>query len=789
MALDNVRYDAFISYRHCELDSFISENLHKKLESYKMPSIVAKKLDPKKQKIERVFRDEAELPLSGNLSDPITAALDNSEFLIVICTPRLRESQWCLKEIETFVAAHDREHVLLVLAEGEPDESFPEILLHEEKTVKDADGNDISVTVEREPLAADCRGDNNRERLKKLDNVVLKLCAAIFGLNYDDLRQRHHERQVRRRIAIASAAFAIVTLFAITCLFFMIRISRQKKEIQDKYAGAMADASEALLSDGLLKDSVYAVRSVLPDKSSSEYNTDAYYAMCEALAPYEVSNCYYPGESFAVPRDIYSMEISSDADLMLINAEGYCEVINLVSHDPVFRAECESACIDKDRVIYINDNGQVLLANISDKEAKIILEDAVGMYSDNKNGTVLLFTYDGMAVYKDGSITSETSLEEWWSQDGEDVESVTFSEDGKYAAFALSSLDGIHAGIIDIESGDCEIPVNAEDMDNPVAATDGNVLYLYYEEGDYITGESAKIIAKDMGSDETTAERTLSGDGYYDLIPRSFGLLAVSDRMTYMLDENLEDIDVITGYMDSMCEFSYDYGFVLLDRTGKMFTADIFSTDETAFELYGHDPGTFLSHVAYDEQNDRFFIQPADIGRVSVYTRHGMSELLSDTGSAAKITYPENMPDTDQLEDIKDISYSASAISDDGKYMVVSSIDGSLYVYDRTTGKKIKSLYDTGVLMMQTLFCHLDKADVYILDNKVFDSDFNMISSIPDGQIEAKGDDCIYLRSRYEDGKFYRIDIQSYEDMINRADEFLDGYEPDDEIKSRYSIN
>ena len=595
MALDNVRYDAFISYRHCELDSFISENLHKKLESYKMPAVVAKKLDPKKQKIERVFRDEAELPLSGNLSDPITVALENSDFLIVICTPRLRESQWCLKEIETFISMHDREHVLLVLAEGEPDESFPEILLHEEKIVKDANGNDITVTVEREPLAADCRGDDNRERLKKLDNVVLKLCAAIFGLNYDDLRQRHHERQVKRRIAIASTAFAIVTLFAITCLFFMIRISIQKKEIQDKYAGAMADASEALLSDGLLKDSVYAVRSVLPDKSSTQHNTDAYYALCAALAPYEVSNCYYPGESFAVPRDIYSMDISSDGDHMLINAQGYCEVIDLGSHETVFRADCELACIDKDRVIYINDNRQAMLANISDEEARIILEDVVSMYSDNKNGTVLLFTYDGMAVYRDDTIASETTLEEWWSEDGEDVERVTFSEDGKYAAFALSSLDGIHVGVIDLESGDCEIPINAEDMDNPVAATDGNVLYVYYEEGDYITGESANIIAIDIEADETKAERTLSGDGYYDLIPRSFGLLVVSDRMTYMLDEDLEDIDVLTGYMDSMCEFAYDYGFVLLDKTGKMFTADIFSTDEAAFELYGHDPGTFVS--------------------------------------------------------------------------------------------------------------------------------------------------------------------------------------------------
>ena len=140
MSLDNVKYDAFISYRHCELDSFISENLHKKLESYKLPASVVKKITGGRTKIERVFRDEAELPLSNNLSDPITLALDNSEFLIVICTPRLKESLWCKKEIETFVSTHDRKHVLLVLAEGEPEESFPDILMYEEVSAKDENG-------------------------------------------------------------------------------------------------------------------------------------------------------------------------------------------------------------------------------------------------------------------------------------------------------------------------------------------------------------------------------------------------------------------------------------------------------------------------------------------------------------------------------------------------------------------------------------------------------------------------------------------------------------------------
>lgn len=102
------RYDAFISYRHTELDKFVAENLIKELESFKLPKNVAKKLKGKKTKIERVFRDREELPLTNNLEEPIVEALQNSEWLIVICSPRLPESVWCKKEIETFISLRGR---------------------------------------------------------------------------------------------------------------------------------------------------------------------------------------------------------------------------------------------------------------------------------------------------------------------------------------------------------------------------------------------------------------------------------------------------------------------------------------------------------------------------------------------------------------------------------------------------------------------------------------------------------------------------------------------------------
>ena len=144
------KYDAFISYRHLEPDSFVAENVHKLLENYRIPKKFRKSLGRKK--INRIFRDREELPITDNLNDQIIESLKQSEYLIVICSPRLEESKWCKREIETFVEERGKKNVLLVLADGEPDTAFP-------KAVYDGTA---------EPLAAEARGKNNFQRKKLL---------------------------------------------------------------------------------------------------------------------------------------------------------------------------------------------------------------------------------------------------------------------------------------------------------------------------------------------------------------------------------------------------------------------------------------------------------------------------------------------------------------------------------------------------------------------------------------------------------------------------------------------
>lgn len=153
-------YDAFISYRHCPLDQYVAEILHKRLEAFRLPKGVQKRLsDNSRTKIERVFRDREELPLASNLAEPITRALEDSEFLIVICTPRLPESSWCRKEIETFAALHGREKIL---------------------------------------------------------------AAAMCGCGYDELRQRHRERRLKRILAVSCTAAAFYcNLILFSCFLFM----------------------------------------------------------------------------------------------------------------------------------------------------------------------------------------------------------------------------------------------------------------------------------------------------------------------------------------------------------------------------------------------------------------------------------------------------------------------------------------------------------------------------------------------------------------------------------------
>ena len=187
-------FTAFISYRHQSPDQDVAKRLHTAIETYRVPASIRKKTG--RTKMGRVFRDQEELPLSSDLGQDIEDALDHSDWLIAVCSPRYLESRWCMRELEYFIEKKGKDRVLTILTEGEPQDSFPQILQFRE----DAEGNPQPV----EPLAADVRAETTAGSLKKLKKEKLRLLAPILGVSYDDLRLRERQRR-RKRIATAAA--------------------------------------------------------------------------------------------------------------------------------------------------------------------------------------------------------------------------------------------------------------------------------------------------------------------------------------------------------------------------------------------------------------------------------------------------------------------------------------------------------------------------------------------------------------------------------------------------------
>ena len=283
-------YDAFISYRHSELDTFVAEQLHKELEAFRVPGRIVKEKKLKKQKIERVFRDKDELPLASNLTDPLITALKNSEFLIVVCTPRLPESQWCRKEIETFIQFHGRERVLLVLAEGEPEESFPDIMCQRERTIADAFGKSHTFMEPIDPLGADVRGKNKKEVKKKLKQELLRLTAVMFGCDYDDLKERHREQALKKRLRISGGISAALLVFGCVSCYQAGEIKKQYIENKKSQSEIMAGLAREKLDSGYRMESIkYALSSLPENLKNPEYpiNYQAVSTLTEALRVYD----------------------------------------------------------------------------------------------------------------------------------------------------------------------------------------------------------------------------------------------------------------------------------------------------------------------------------------------------------------------------------------------------------------------------------------------------------------------------------------------------------------------
>lgn len=266
------QYDAFISYRHAPLDSKVAAKIQSDLENFSIQKALQKSCN--KKRLGPIYLDKEELPVNSDLSDDIKRALVNSKYLIVICSTNTVSSVWVPREIEYFLKTHDRQHVLTVLANGEPGDVIPDILCHEETNV----------------LSLSC--DYRKKRSAAKREELPRLAAAILGCSCDELRQRQRKRQIRQAVSVFSAVLllvAVIAAFAMNRAFVIEEENRNALINQSRY---LAKTSGELLEQGDRMGAIQVALAALPASegdNSRPLVSEALYALNNAVYPYHLA--------------------------------------------------------------------------------------------------------------------------------------------------------------------------------------------------------------------------------------------------------------------------------------------------------------------------------------------------------------------------------------------------------------------------------------------------------------------------------------------------------------------
>lgn len=258
-------YWCFISYRHDDNrrdDRGWATWLHQEIERYEVPAELVGNINERGQAIpERiypVFRDEESLPANADLSKSIEKALDGSEVMAVICSPRAVESEYVNEEIEYFARIGKGDRILAAIIAGEPGdarmEAFPAAL----RTLRDDRGRLI------EPIAADFRlldgnegftsaeayrlslkdlaGPKARKYAEAYDARIqlmkLKIIAGILAVPLETLRDRDKAYQLqlskKRNRVLIQWLFVVVILGVAAVIAAVYARTQQKLALEQQ---------------------------------------------------------------------------------------------------------------------------------------------------------------------------------------------------------------------------------------------------------------------------------------------------------------------------------------------------------------------------------------------------------------------------------------------------------------------------------------------------------------------------------------------------------------------------
>ncbi|CVI70835.1 hypothetical protein BN3660_02040 [Eubacteriaceae bacterium CHKCI004] len=610
--MEQIIYDAFISYSHSEPDSYIARTLHTMLEHYHISGKL-QKISGKK-KINRVFRDREELPLSSDLAANIRQALRQSEYLIVICSPRAVSSEWVQKEIEVFLETHEKDKILTLLVDGEPEESFPEILCYTEEKIVEADGKEKIVRTKVEPMAADVRGVTRKQMRKKLKKEFLRILAPMLSCTYDTLRQRHREYMFRRMIMLSGTIAVLAALFTVYA-FRQASISEGRyQEARRNQARYLSEKSGELLAEGDREGALQTALAIQPDDESSDSPVvpEQMYALNNALYSYDRSNEIKYRPAYSVELDGhngYNYNTNNnrlspeETGYFCVDALGNAYILNPLNGEciwKIFAGEIEGLEEEAFRdFLPISEKTAVLISphsivyvNWQAKEVIRIIQEEEYFVNINTNmitvhGTLIALT-NGSKVWVYNLETGECLQKVQYNEEdypGYNTNSLSFSEDESMLAIGVSVDTNeieLQKGLLLLSLKDGSLKMFSEkETDSVMFLGNDRIAAIHYKYADKEeASETAPKRSFHLALYDVADGETIWTSAFYDTQAMNNPCSLLVENMK--VDDEQKEV-LATVIKDKLYLIDSNQGTIIQERSYPENISGVFKYDETRY--------------------------------------------------------------------------------------------------------------------------------------------------------------------------------------------------------------
>lgn len=327
-----MRYRAFISYS--SVDREIGQRFQREIEHFKVPRAlrgtdygsgpVSKHLTP-------LFRDRADADASYDLTGTLHAALENSDGLVVLCSPVSARSPWVNAEIRIFEKLGRGHRIFPVLIDGlplrfdakaAPEGAFPPALFERFDTT----GNLIAED-KPEPLAADIRDSGDGWHL-----ATLKVIAGLTGVPLTLLSNRYQEAERRERLIVRWVA-GVMAALALAAGITAVLAWRSEGRARDRLEAAIEMAARRVDDAARFQDA-YGVPTAVIRKllTGAEHDFDTLIRAPDTRSP---SLELQRGRLLALFSDLYRSVGERDRQLELAR-ESVAVIGNVVSDRRLF---------------------------------------------------------------------------------------------------------------------------------------------------------------------------------------------------------------------------------------------------------------------------------------------------------------------------------------------------------------------------------------------------------------------------------------------------------------------